>query len=114
MDSNADCIFCKIAGKEVASNILFESDNVLIIQDIMPKAPVHVQVISKRHIPSLNAVTDADAGLIGEMILAAKNYAAKAGVAESGFKLVMNTGKEGGQVIKHWHIHLLGGKQLEE
>ncbi len=114
MDTPTECIFCKIADKQVPSNILFEGENVMIIQDIMPKAPVHAQVISKKHIRSLNDVTDADSSLIGEMILAAKNYAAQAGVSETGFKLVMNTGKEGGQVIPHWHIHLLGGKQLEE
>jgi histidine triad (HIT) family protein len=114
MNSNDDCIFCNIANKKVASNILYESDNVIIIQDIMPKAPVHVQVMPKRHIQSVNGLTDADAGLITEMILAAKNYAAQAGISESGYKLVLNTGKEGGQIIPHLHMHLLGGKQLEE
>jgi len=114
ISSNPDCIFCNIANHSVAANILYESDNVIIVKDIMPKAPVHVQVMPKRHIESVNGLTDADTALIAEMILAAKNYAAKAGIGTSGYKLVLNTGKEGGQIIPHLHMHLLGGKQLEE
>lgn len=114
MSTSADCIFCSIANKTTASNILYESEQVLIIQDIMPKAPIHVQVMPKRHIQSVNGLTDADGALIAEMVLAAKSYAVKAGIAESGYKLVINTGKEGGQVVPHLHMHLLGGKQLEE
>lgn len=111
---NDDCIFCSIAAKKTPSNILHEGDSVIIIQDIMPKAPVHVQIMPKRHITSLATLSDEDSSLIAEMILAAKEYAIKAGVSESGYKLIINTGKEGGQVIQHLHIHLLGGKQLEE
>jgi len=114
MENDPNCIFCSIANKSVASNILHETDNVLIIQDIMPKAPVHVQVMPKRHIQSVNGLTDEDSALISEMILAAKDYAASAGIGESGYKLILNTGKEGGQIIQHLHMHLLGGKQLEE
>src|SRR6476661_5441388 len=114
MDINSECIFCSIAQHKIASNILHETENVLVIQDIMPKAPVHLQVISKKHIPSLNSLTDADKDMMAEMIFAAKEQAAKAGIEESGYKLVINTGKEGGQIIPHLHMHLLGGKQLEE
>lgn len=114
MENDPNCIFCSIANKTVASNILHETDNVIIIQDIMPKAPVHVQVMPKRHIQSVNGLTNEDSALISEMILAAKDYAATAGIGESGYKLILNTGKEGGQIIQHLHMHLLGGKQLEE
>lgn len=114
MDIDSNCIFCKIANHEVASNILHETDNVLIIQDIMPKAPVHVQVISRKHAPTLNELNESDGPLISEMILASRDYAVKAGVDKSGYKLVWNNGKEGGQIINHLHIHFLGGKQLEE
>ena len=114
MDINADCIFCSIANKTVASNILHETDNVMIIQDILPKAPVHVQVMPKRHIQSVNDLQDTDGGLFAEMILAARDYAKTSGVNETGYKLVINTGKEGGQIIPHLHMHFLGGKQLEE
>jgi histidine triad (HIT) family protein len=114
MDNDPNCIFCKIANKLTPSNILYETDTVMIIQDIMPKAPVHVQVMPKRHIVSVNGLTAEDSGLIAELVFAAKDYATKVGVAESGYKLVMNVGKEGGQIIPHLHMHLLGGKQLEE
>lgn len=111
---NPDCVFCNIANKRLASNILFESNNVIIIRDIMPKAPVHVQVMPKSHITSVAALTEDDHELISEMIFAARDYAKEAGIAEKGYKLVMNNGKEGGQIIPHLHMHLLGGKQLEE
>jgi histidine triad (HIT) family protein len=114
MDVNSDCIFCKIAKKEVESAVLHETENIIIIKDIMPKAPVHLQIMPKRHIPTVNDLTDADAGMMGEMILAARDYAIKTGVAESGYKLVLNNGKQGGQIIPHLHMHMLGGKQLEE
>ncbi len=114
MDINPDCIFCSIANRTAASNILHETENALIIQDIMPKAPVHVQVISKKHIPSMNELSKDDADLIAEMILISRDYATETGIDKSGYKLVWNNGKEGGQIINHLHIHLLGGKQLEE
>ena len=98
----------------MAGDILFENEDVMVLRDIMPKAPVHVQVMPKRHIKSVNELSDEDTNLIGELILAAKNYALKTGISESGFKIVINSGKEGGQVIQHLHMHLLGGKQLEE
>lgn len=114
MENTQECVFCNIAAKTIASNILHESENIMIIQDIMPKAPVHVLVMPKRHIVSVNELTADDSAMIAEMILAAKDYAAKAGIAEAGYKLVMNNGKQGGQIIPHLHMHLLGGKQLEE
>lgn len=114
MENNSNCIFCKIGNHEVASNILHETDNIMIIQDIMPKAPVHVLVMPKRHISSVNGLAVDDSAMIAELVLAAKDHAAKAGVSDSGYKLVLNNGKEGGQIIPHLHMHLLGGKQLEE
>lgn len=112
--TDPNCIFCQISTKEVESKILYETDNIIIIQDILPKAPVHVQVMPKRHINSVNALNLEDKELIADLVLSAKNYASQAGIGESGYKLVMNVGKEGGQVIPHLHMHLLGGKQLEE
>lgn len=111
---NPDCVFCNIANKRLASHILHETDNVIIIQDIMPKAPVHVQVMPKQHITSVAALTDGDSDLVSEMIFAARDYAKEVGIAGSGYKLVINNGKEGGQIIPHLHMHVLGGKQLEE
>ncbi len=109
-----ECVFCNIAAKKIASNILYETDDIMILQDIMPKAPVHVLIMPKRHIVSVNGLEDSDSAMIAELVLAAKNYAVTAGVSESGYKLVMNNGKQGGQIIPHLHMHLLGGKQLEE
>jgi histidine triad (HIT) family protein len=109
-----NCTFCNIAAKTLHANILHESENVLVVQDIMPQAPVHAQIISKRHIPTMNDLTEADASLISEMILAAKNFAQESGVAEAGYKLVWNNGKQGGMIIPHLHIHFLAGKQLPE
>lgn len=114
IDNTIECVFCNIANKKIPSHILHESDNVIIIQDIMPKAPVHVQVMPKRHITSVSQLINDDSDLIAEVIFAARDYAQEAGVAESGYKLVLNNGKEGGQIIPHLHMHLLGGKQLEE
>lgn len=114
MENTQECVFCNIANKSLHANILYETDNIMIIQDILPKAPVHVQVMPKRHIESVNGLNSDDSSLIADLILSAKNYAAQAGIGDSGYKLVMNVGKEGGQVIPHLHMHLLGGKQLEE
>jgi histidine triad (HIT) family protein len=108
------CIFCDIASKNIASNILYETDTVMVIQDIMPQAPVHVLVMPKRHIVSVNELVPEDAELISEIVLTGKEYAKSAGIAESGYKLVFNIGKEGGQIIPHLHMHLMGGKQLSQ
>ncbi len=109
-----DCVFCKIANKTLASDILFENDRIMAVRDILPRAPVHLQVFTKRHIPSVNGLTSEDQSLAGEIILVAKQMAEQAGVAERGYKLIMNVGKEGGQVIGHLHMHVMGGKQLPE
>ena len=114
MEQTTDCIFCKIARKEADSTILHESDNIMIIRDIMPKAPVHVQVMPKKHINSVNELIEDDAKIISEMFMAARDYAAQVGIASTGYKLVINSGKEGGQVLHHLSMHMLGGKQLEE
>ena len=108
-----DCVFCKIANHQLNSEIIMENDKLLVIKDILPKAPVHLLVLPKEHIVSINEVTTETAPLIAEMIMVAKEQANKAGVAETGYKLVFNVGKEGGQVIPHLHLHILGGKQLE-
>lgn len=109
-----DCVFCNIINKTIESKVLAETEDVIVIPDIMPKAPVHLLVISKAHVASVNDLDEAHKGLIGEMILAAQRAARAAGVADSGYKLVWNVGKDGGQVIPHIHVHVLGGKPLEE
>ena len=114
MNTAEDCIFCNIANKTIAADILHENDAVIVIRDILPKAPVHVLVVPKIHIPSINAVTSEHRELIGDMVLMAQAEAARQGIADSGYKLIFNVGKDGGQTVKHIHLHLLGGKQLDE
>lgn len=109
-----DCIFCNIANKTANADILFEDDLVMVIRDIMPKAPVHFLVISKEHIPSVNELQPAHGELVTRVVMTAKAQAASAGVAESGYKLVWNVGKDGGQIVPHLHLHVLGGKPLGE
>ena len=109
-----DCIFCNIAQKNVASEFLYENERLIVIRDILPKAPVHLLVISKEHIPSVSKMTAEQQGLVGEMVFTAKQMAEQFGVSETGYKLVYNVGRDGGQVIPHLHLHLLGGKNLGE
>ncbi|MBI4434559.1 histidine triad nucleotide-binding protein [Candidatus Uhrbacteria bacterium] len=106
------CLFCKIAAKEIPASLRHEDDTCIAFDDIYPKAPTHVLVVPKRHIESVNALTSADATLVGRLVLVAQAIAQDAGIAERGYKLVVNCGEEGGQVIPHLHVHLLGGKPL--
>ena len=110
MDQN--CVFCKIAAHQQDSDILCENDRVIVISDIMPKAPVHLLVMPKEHIVSVNDIDESNSALAGEIIQIAKQQAKDKGIAESGYKLVFNVGKDGGQIIPHLHLHVLGGKQL--
>ena len=109
-----DCIFCKIASGAIPSSKVYEDAEVIAFDDIHPMAPIHVVVIPKRHIPTLMDVTVADAQTIGAMFKAVQEVARSKGVAERGFRVVMNCNKEGGQVIFHLHMHLLGGKKLKD
>lgn len=110
----ADCVFCKIGKREQVGDILFETDQLFVLRDIMPKAPVHLLIIPKEHIASVNEVIDGHGNLLAQMILTAKTQAAQNGIGESGYKLVFNVGKDGGQVIPHLHLHVLGGKAMPE
>ena len=108
-----DCLFCQIACKKLASDILYEDDHVLVFHDIAPQAPVHFLVIPKKHTATLNDLSDEDTRLIGHMVKIGKNLANKHGLAESGYRLVMNTNTDGGQTVFHIHLHLLGGRPLQ-
>jgi len=106
------CIFCQIVKKEIPSDFLFEDESLIAIKDIKPSAPVHILIVPKKHIESVNEIEETDVELIGRMIYRAKILAGEQGVADSGFKLIFNCGDDGGQVIGHLHLHLLGGKKL--
>ena len=107
-----DCLFCKIAQKTMASHIEYEDESVMIFHDITPQAPVHLLVIPKQHITTINEVSEADQLLIGKMHYAAKNAAERQGIAEDGYRLVFNVNPQGGQAVYHIHLHVLGGRQM--
>lgn len=109
----ADCLFCRIAAKQVPAKVVAETDDALAFHDIAPKAPVHVLVIPKKHVPSLNHLAPEDAALAGRLTLLAKDVAEKFGVATSGWRAVWNCGPDAGQTVFHIHLHVLGGRQLE-
>lgn len=107
-----DCIFCKIVADEIPADILFQDDKLLAFRDINPVAPVHVLIIPKKHISSLVELSRADLSLIGEMVNVANQLAKREGISEKGYRVVINSGKQGGQLVPHLHMHLLGGRQL--
>ena len=109
----ADCIFCKIAQKEIPSNFVYEDESVVAFRDLEPQAPVHVLVIPKKHIESLLAAAPEDKALIAHITCEViPQLARKLGIADQGFRVVANTGDEGGQTVKHLHFHLLGGRDF--
>lgn len=105
-----DCIFCKITAKEVNSKIVYEDEKIMAIEDINPVAPVHILIIPKKHIASLDAVTDEDLELMGHIQVTASKLAKKLGLNQDGYRLVNNCGSGGGQTVFHIHYHLLGGR----
>ena len=105
-----NCLFCRIASGEIPSTKVYEDEDVLAFRDIDPQAPTHILIIPKRHFDS---VLEADPETIGKLAEVAKKLAADEGLAEKGFRLVINTGDEGGQSVKHLHVHLLGGRSME-
>ncbi|MCG7407853.1 histidine triad nucleotide-binding protein [Paenibacillus sp. ACRRX] len=107
-----DCIFCKIIEGSIPSKKVFENEHVVAFHDIGPKAPVHILIIPKKHIATMNDVEGEDFALIGEVHKAAQQIARETGVAETGYRLVNNCGKDSGQLVFHIHYHLLGGESL--
>ena len=109
------CIFCKIIKGEVPAEIVYKDDKFTAFKDVNPKAPVHILIIPKKHIVSINHLETEDKDLIGELFLATKEIAEKLNIAEKGYKLVFNVGEGGGQLINHLHLHILAGwKNIEE
>lgn len=108
------CVFCDIVNKKIKADIIFEEESVLAFKDVHPLAPVHILIIPKKHIESVNDWAKDDAILAGKMIIAAKEIAEKAGIGKSGYKLLFRVGRDGGQEVGHIHLHLLGGARLSE
>ena len=109
-----DCIFCQIVAGNVPSEIVYQDEEVIAFRDINPQAPTHLIIIPKKHIHSLAHLSEAESPLVGQMIIIANQLAREEGIFESGYRLVMNCGKEGGQLVPHLHLHLLGGKNLSD
>lgn len=107
-----DCVFCQIVAGKIPSDILYQDDEVVAFRDINPMTPIHLLVISKKHIPSLAHVSEAETPLIGHMTKIANRLARQEGIAEDGYRVVINVGEQGGQVVPHLHMHLLGGQNL--
>ncbi len=105
-------VFCKILNKELPADIIAEGDGWIAINDIHPQAPVHVLIIPKKHLTDIYSATENDAKLLGELMMAANQVAKKLGLEETGFRLIINHGEHGGQLVPHLHVHLLGGKKL--
>jgi histidine triad (HIT) family protein len=108
-----ECIFCRIIAGEIPADIVYQDEDFLAFRDIMPKAPTHVLVIPKTHVTSTAELTDGQEELAGRLIIIAKNLAEKEGIAKKGYRLVINCGSEGGQIVPHLHLHLIGGRQMD-
>lgn len=109
-----DCVFCKIAKKEIDSKMVYEDDFVFAFYDLHPMAPVHILIIPKRHIASVNDFSEEDGETMGAMFLAAKRISRDMDFADKGYKLLIRTGRDGGQEVPHLHMHLLGGARLAD
>ena len=108
----ADCLFCRIVRKEIPASVIYEDDRVVVFNDINPQAPLHALVVPKRHIATLNDLSPADDGIVGEMVRRAAAVAKEKGYAERGFRTVFNTNAEAGQTVFHIHLHVLAGRAL--
>jgi histidine triad (HIT) family protein len=105
-----NCLFCKMAAGDIKSDVVYENDQILAFRDINPQAPVHILIIPKRHITTLNDLDDAQLG--GQLLLTAIELAKQEGMADDGYRTAFNCNKNGGQAVYHLHLHLLGGRQM--
>ncbi len=108
-----NCLFCKIINGDIAAKKVYENEHIIAFNDIDPKAPVHILVIPKKHIRSINELNSSDINLAGEIILAAKKIAKDQGIDSKGFREVFNTNDDGGQTVYHIHMHIMGGRQMQ-
>jgi histidine triad (HIT) family protein len=108
----SNCIFCKIANGDIPSEKVYEDDKIFVFKDIKPEAPVHILIIPKKHIESLNDIQEYDGDIISHIFLKAKDIAKELGIEKSGYRIVSNCGEHGGQTVFHIHFHLIGGREL--
>ena len=107
-----DCIFCKIINKEIPASVVYEDEEILAFKDINPQAPVHIIVIPKKHIEKITEIEEQDEAVIGKIYSVINKIATEQGIAQEGFRVIINCGENGGQEVKHIHFHLLGGTKL--
>ena len=107
-----DCIFCRIISGDIPSDILYQDEQVVAFRDINPKAPVHLLLVPRKHIESLAELSEDEASIMGHLVAVANRLAREAGISDKGYRLVVNSGPEGGQEVPHLHLHLLGGRQM--
>ncbi len=107
-----ECLFCKIANKEIPSNIVYEDEKILVFKDINPEAPVHILIIPKMHINSVQDINESNSNVISHIFAIIPKLAKDLDVDEKGFRVVSNIGEQGGQTVKHLHFHMLGGRNL--
>lgn len=107
-----ETIFSKIIREEIPADIVYQDDDITAFRDIDPKAPTHILIIPNKIIPTVNDITEADAPVLGKMFIVAAQIAKQEGIAESGYRLIMNCNKDGGQEVYHLHMHILGGKKI--
>jgi histidine triad (HIT) family protein len=108
----SDCLFCKIRDGKIPAQLVREDERALAFRDVNPQAPTHVLIIPKKHIPSLNELTDEDAALVGHLHVMARHIAADEGLTATGYRTLFNTGTHAGQTVFHIHLHLIGGRSL--
>ena len=108
----ADCLFCKMVSGEITPDTVYEDDDILAFQDINPQAPLHVLIIPKAHIATVNDLSDANAATVGRLFLTAKQIAADNDLTDPGYRLVVNCNADAGQTVFHIHLHLLGGRPM--
>lgn len=107
-----DCLFCKIIAGEIPSNKVYSDDQVYAFRDINPAAPHHILIIPKKHLGDVGAANPEDQALLGHLLLKANEIVVSEGIAEGGYRYVINTGDDGGQTVYHLHLHILGGRRL--
>ena len=107
-----DCIFCKIAAGEIPADKVYEDESVVAFRDLNPQAPIHILIIPRRHIATINDLSVDDEAVVGRLYTAARQIAAQEGIADAGYRTVMNCNEAGGQAVYHIHLHLLGGRMM--
>ena len=107
-----DCIFCRIISGEIQSDIIYQDEQAVAFRDVNPKAPVHLLVVPRKHIESVAELTEDETPISGHLVAVANRLARETGISEKGYRLVVNCGPDGGQLVPHLHLHLLGGRQM--